>query len=121
METKATSKNIMLTFEDEDLVLYRAQCGCGHEQCNHALALAYTDDMGVNLSVDTYMSLDDHLVVEKGRLAKLWFRVKCAAEALFIGRVRLEGEFLFQDERSIRDYIGALEQGVKKLKERQAA
>ena len=111
----------MLTYEGEDLVLYRAQCGCGHERCNHTLALACTDDMGVNLSVDAYMSLDDHLVLEKGRLAKLWFRIKCATKALFIGRISLEREFIFQDEKSIRAYIGALEQGMEKLKERQAA
>lgn len=110
------SKNVMAMAEYDDLVFYRAQCGCMHDRHVQTLELSRAEKSGVHLSIYADLYLRTGHVVGKGFFTNAWFRVKSALKILFLGTVSLEEEFIFNDGESIRGYISALEEGIDKLK-----
>lgn len=110
------SKNVMVMNEYNDLVFYRAQCGCMHDRHVQTLSLSRAEESGIHLCIDAELHLRDRYDVGRGRFARAWFRVKSALKILFLGTISLEEEFIFNDEDSIRNYIVALEEGIDKLK-----
>ena len=117
-----TSKSICTIAEYDDMVIYKAQCWCGSEDCHHELILGYDSDLGLSLEICTNTDFKEMwLYGPSSRFDKvklLWKRIKVAFKILFLGRAVLSSYFMFRSE-AIDDYIKALQEGlviVRKVK-----
>jgi hypothetical protein len=108
----------------DDQVLFRAVCGCVDPYHDQELRLEYLDfgkdgnDMSagmLELSIDHKMHYPDWN--ESNWFRKIWKRIKVASKLLFFGEVELDGGFMFSGEEAIRDYIKALQYGMKRLRQ----
>jgi len=92
--------NISKLDECKDSIFFRANCGCGYNECNHDLWLEKSDGM---------LLLGMEILVPK---LSLWERLK----VLFIGRWKYYYDFYFKNEESINDYINALCEGLEYIR-----
>lgn len=119
-----TLKNITeveyMGYVPEDQVLFRATCGCVDPYHDQNLRLEFLD-MGNSNSAILELSIDHKMHYpdwnERNWFKKIWKRIKFASKLLFTGYIELDGGFMFSGEDAIKDYIKALQSGMKKLKE----
>lgn len=110
------SNNIVKVSEYDDAIFYKAVCDCMCDDHNQTIHLEY--DKKVNLML---LNLYNH-VRYNDWVGGSWFRKMCrrmtaSVKLLFTGEIELTGEFIFNGEPAIKDYIKALNSGIRKLKE----
>ena len=111
------SFRIMETDNFEDNIFYRASCMCGSRKCDLILELEYDEDMHdilLNMYKDVYWSdygFNDNI------FKKLWSRIKASFRVLFTGYIKMEEEFIFENERQINEFTSTLNDGIKMINE----
>ena len=133
-----TSKNIMLIDDNSErdfkpYIIFKAQCACQHEHDIHTITLEF-DDEGVkegflpHIVMELYANVsyceDWKTTMKLSWYEKIWWdgkfllrknkrRIRDSLKLLFTGWVEQEASFLFGDEKSINDYIKALNEGLE--------
>lgn len=111
---------IMKLNEFEDAIFYRAACGCTDSRCDLALELEIEKDINMiflNMYKDLYYApywKTDNWFINK------WYRITGALRLLFVGRIKVEDTFIFQEEEQINDFVNTIKQGMEQLKKNMA-
>lgn len=102
-------------YEFKDLILYRAQCSCLAEEHTHDIIIEYLKDFNhINIEIVTNLEFYDY---EENWFLKMWSRIKLAFRVIFIGHGYLSSTLIFDGIEQVRDYINALNEGIKKMEE----
>jgi len=110
----------MKVMEFNDAVYYRANCGCGSDECGLTLELEYDEEIkDISLTIYeklAYCSWFGVKILSKFyRFHDIWHRIKGATKLLFTGQIILEEAFLFRDSQQIDAFITALQEGKEKI------
>jgi hypothetical protein len=105
----------------EDWVYYRANCGCGSDECGLTLELEYDPDLNdVTLNIYQKMIYCSWWGVNSTArfywFKDMWHRIKGALKLLFTGRIQLEESFLFKGDDHVDAFITAIQEGREKVK-----
>ena len=113
-----TSKNIAEVHNANRMITYKAICGCTGDEDIHTLILEcdrkfqlITLTLYANTSYDFWMENSPWYYWPKN----VWRRIKKALILIFTGYIKQESSFLFQDKKTIEDYINALKEGIEYL------
>ena len=100
--------------EDKDFISYRATCACTDEHHSQTLHIENIEDTDmIELTIYSQLWYPDW--IEKNPFKRFWRRLKVSTKLLFTGQIFLEGGFMFSGEDSIKDYVKALKEGLKKI------
>lgn len=110
----------MKVMDFEEAIYYRANCGCGSDDCGLTLELEYdpeindiTLNMHQRLLYCSWFGVDS---LDKFYWFKdMWQRIKGALKLLFTGRIRVEESFLFRDPEQMDDFVTAIKEGREKI------
>lgn len=112
-----TSKNICKTHEFDKSVFYKAHCSCSSENHTQTLVLDVEDEQLYLRIYHKVFCAAFWCPINFNQILKdFYIRLKLAYQILTKGYVEYEGEFIFEDETSIQDYINALQEGLNKIK-----
>ena len=107
--------NIMKVKEFDEAIFYKTSCDCLGGDHVHTLILEY-DNKHKNISLSLCGNIGCYEKNYDSWFIKIWERIKLCKKLLFTGNFELEDVFDFNGEDHIKDYIKALEKGIKKLK-----
>lgn len=116
-----TSKCICEVSSYPTAIFYKAVCCCLDDKHTQTLILEKDSGMiGLSIHSTIYTKYDYHWCDNWKEKVQNWFKNqtrtwKYVFTLLFTGQVEGDSEFIFQDEKQIRDYISALESGIEKL------
>ena len=97
-------------------IFYRAACDCNQKTHDIDMLLEFDKDFN-DITLYMWMELDYASYYETNNwFLEIWYRIKNAIKLLFIGRIKVNGEFLFSGETQINDFIAALNFGKEELK-----
>jgi hypothetical protein len=116
MENIMISNNITKVSEYDDAIFYKAVCDCMCDTHDQTLHLEYDKKFKV-LSLNLYNNVCYPDWIGGNWFRKIWRRITASFKLLFTGELELTGEFIFNGEPAVKDYIKALNAGMKKLKE----
>lgn len=109
-----TSKNIMQTGEFVDIIFYTCSCACQDNDHMQEITLRHIDG-DVELSMSGIAYYPEAYRYDKW-YKKLWVRIKAAVKILWGRELVINTSFQFDDEHSMKDYLNAIEEGIRKLK-----
>jgi hypothetical protein len=107
---------IMETNEFKNSVFYRASCDCCMP--NHDLVIEISADDWPSMAI-TLTAKYEHSIYW-GRLnwfQRQWKRITGALRILFLGRLKVEYEFMIIDDDHINAFIEALQEGRQRIKQ----
>jgi len=96
-------------------IFYKVICECGN--CDMDLELEY--DPEINF-IELYFFKDISALdydYSWNIFKRIYWRIKTALKILFKGRIYMDGSLTIRSEQHINDFIFALQEGQKKLKE----
>lgn len=112
-----TSRGVSVLKEYDNLIFYRLNCDCLNEDCDITFTLEYDKEFGsvelqfyTDLEWTSYWGNDNWFI-------RQWKKIKYSFRLLFKGHIKLENQLLIQDEQHLKDFLNALEEGCKKLRE----
>lgn len=108
--------NIAKTAEYDDAIFYKAVCDCMCDDHNQTLHLEYDKKFNL-MTLDLCNNVCYNDWVGGSWFRKMWRRMTASVKLLFTGEIELTGEFIFNGEPAIKDYIKALNSGIRELKE----
>jgi len=107
---------IMKTHEFEDSVYFRATCSCDWHKHAHEIEVRQDEDLGeVMVGISTTIDANEKYCNTKF-YEKIWWRIKTAITALFIGRIEAGSEFLFENTKQVDAYLEAIKKAMNDLK-----
>jgi len=107
---------ISKSFDDD--VFYRASCMCGSKNCDMVLELEYIKDLDeivLNIYKDVYWS---DYGFNNTIFKKIWSRIKASFRVLFTGYIKMEEEFIFENEEQIKEFTSTIESGIIRINEK---
>jgi hypothetical protein len=114
------SNKVMKVAEFDNAIFYRANCGCGSDDCGLTLELEYDPEINM-VSLNMYQKLAYCSWFGVSPTEKFyWFkdmynRIKGALKLFFTGKIELEESFLFRESEQIDHFILALQEGMEKI------
>lgn len=109
----SVSYKVMKTYEGDESVVYRAECGCCHP--GHDLFLEVeAHEEGVYLIFSGEYSASAH---DDNWFVQGYNRVKMALAMLFTGKLEANKEFVMLGRRHIREFIGVLDEATARVGE----
>lgn len=119
MEEK-TSFRISKVNEWKNSIFYKAECGCGSNDCGLELELESNideeDSLYNSFSLNIFQDTNYYDWSNKNEWYwRAWSRIKTCLRVLFTGRIKVSSEFIFQGEKQVRAFITALEEGSKMI------
>lgn len=103
-----SASKIMKSYEHESMVIYRAECTCMHPDHDLTLIVEKNEDTELTLNMTGKFS-PRGIYTEECWPARLWRRIKLAANVLFHGYMPVEHEFIMSGNDQIRDFAHAIE------------
>jgi len=111
-DVSGAARNICRLTDNRLPLMWRAECDCASPECGATLILEKED--GLDLTLSLYMDVDYAEYWCEGWWQRVWRRLRTAWGIVVHGRQEgLSGEFIFGDEEAIRDYLGAVEAGIR--------
>lgn len=109
--------NISVARKYDDSVFFRATCGCMSD--NHDRTIVVEEDDGIiSCTIYTEFKYYDWAHSNSNVFLKALSRVKAAVKVLFSGYMRFDGEYMFNDAKSARDYANAILGAVDEFEKR---
>ena len=106
------SRGIAKTGEWKDIIMYQAISACNC--CDMSIILEVQEDIDlVELSFHKEMGI---YTFGETWFSDKWNRIKRAFELLFTSRTEMEGSFYFENEKQVDDFVLALQDGIRILK-----
>lgn len=107
------SKLIAKTGEWDDCIMYKAisSCNC----CDMSIMLEVDEDTKM-LEVSFHKKVGMYSEYQELWWKELWERIRMACRILFLGQTEMEGSFYFEDKEQLDDYVLALQEGMRKMK-----
>ena len=106
-------------------IMYRASCACMDPDCDVWIDIEWDPEIGETVlqfyaKVGYWGEYEDHskCLIRRipTKIKNLWYRFKKAAELFFTGYLNSEGSFLMEKSEQIEDFIGALNEGLEKVR-----
>jgi hypothetical protein len=117
---KESYYRITVIDEGKDCILYRATCCCLSTDHSIDIEIEYDKDcdmvflnmyQDLNCYTHTYVPIDARFKW----LRELWIRLTYATRLLWTGRIKINADFIFNDEKQIDDFLAALQAGRVKM------
>jgi pantoate kinase len=106
----------METHKFEDSVYFHASCSCGWDKHAHEIEVKRDDGIGeVTVGINGILDAHDGYL-GRNIFEKIWWRIRTAVRVLFIGRVEVGAEFLFENANQVDDYLAAVKKAMVDLK-----
>lgn len=116
-ENKLTISNrISKTSEYDDSVIYKAQSSC--HCCDMDIIMEIEEDLN-ELEISFHKKIGISSEYDLNWFKEVWNQIKLGFKVLFTGYSEMIGSFYFQDEEQINDFVEALSEGMRKLKNKQ--
>ena len=109
-----TTDHIMKLEEAKNFVVYRAACDCSDSDCDMTIEMEI-DEGFLILTLYKKLRWASHWNC-KNWFHNIWLRIKASMKMLFTGYIEVEESFIMKEDQ-LNDFIGALIEGEKKLKE----
>ena len=119
------SNRIMKLYEFRDCIVFRAACSCNDpsddlwisielDEKYKLLNLVFSANVGIYY--DDY-NIDDSILEKlKKFLNNLYYRFKKSFKLLFTGYIKMETDFIMDNEENIRDFLSAINNSIDKIK-----
>ena len=117
-----TSYRIMKTheFEMQNSTFFRATCDCGDPQCDITLILEYDEKLPhmIDLILHKELHWSSYWAFPDTWYNRLKKRIGGTLRMLFTGYMKVEETFVFQGEKHIQEFLGALSNQLGVIKQR---
>lgn len=112
------SNRVMKSSEFPDAVYYKVECDCGGDDHMATIELEYDKDLS-DISMNFYKKVywSSHWG-NYNWFERTWKRITAATKILFTGWIELEESFLIRGGDHLDTFIEALEEGKRKLDNR---
>ncbi len=112
------TRNVMQIYEDNEVVCYRAACGCGEPEHDLEIVVDREDgDFSILFTANVGASFWWRDLSRRQRLYKGWiWRIKAIIRLFFTGHVTMKTDFLITSEAQAKDLARCLMQGIEKVK-----
>jgi len=100
-----------------DSTWFRATCGCMDSQHDRTIVVE-NDDGIISCTIYADFSYYDFATADANIFKKAWSRVKAAMRVLFTGYMTFNGEYMFHDDASARDYANSILDAVDGFKKK---